>query len=91
MDLSSSTENPPALQGSGLIRGQIGLLSGGVFAVALGVLLLEISLVRLFAVMLTYHYVFVVVSLSLFGLGLGGIFAHLWRRDMPGSGTTWTI
>ncbi|MBI4530733.1 MAG: hypothetical protein HY709_04355, partial [Candidatus Latescibacteria bacterium] len=68
-----------------VVREQQGLLSGGVLLISLGMLLFEISLVRIFSVILTYHYVFVVVSLSLFGLGLGGIFVHLFRRDIPGT------
>src|SRR5437667_12051178 len=38
------------------------------------VLLTEITLTRIFSVTLMYHYAFLVLSVSLFGLGAGGIF-----------------
>ena len=33
--------------------------------------------------MLSYHYVFVVISLALLGLGVGGIFVRLFRPQIP--------
>ena len=52
------------------------------------VLLTEITLTRLFSVTLMYHYAFLVLSITLFGLGAGGIFhflsdAFLKRADSP--------
>ena len=47
------------------------------FAVALcssAVLLTEVTLTRIFSVTLMYHYAFLVLSITLFGLGSGGIF-----------------
>ncbi len=41
----------------------------------------EISLARLLSVLILYHYVFAIVSLALLGLGLGGIFVYLFRRQ----------
>src|SRR5262249_19168419 len=52
-------------------------------------LLLELSLTRLFSVVLFYHFAFLAISIALLGLGAGGVFAHLkkdwldrqeWRR-----------
>ena len=42
-------------------------------------LLLELSLTRLFSVILFYHFAFLAISIALLGLGAGGVFAHLWR------------
>lgn len=41
---------------------------------------LEISLTRLFSVLLFYHYVFLVLSVALLGLGLGGLLAGVLPR-----------
>jgi predicted membrane-bound spermidine synthase len=38
------------------------------------VLITEIALTRIFSVTLMYHYAFLVLSITLFGLGLGGMF-----------------
>ncbi len=43
---------------------------------SLCVLTLEISLTRVFSVMFSYHYVFILVSLAILGLGAGGIYVH---------------
>ncbi len=43
----------------------------------------EITLTRLLSVMLSYHYVFLAVSLALLGLGVGGIFVHFFRPHIP--------
>jgi hypothetical protein len=43
-------------------------------------LLLEISLTRLFSVVLFYHFAFFAISVALLGLGSGGVFAHIRRE-----------
>jgi hypothetical protein len=48
-----------------------------------GVLIYEISLTRIFSVMLTYHFTFVVISFAILGLGLGGIFLHFFWNKLP--------
>ena len=58
-----------------------GLLAG-VGLISFSLLALEITLTRLLSVMLLYHYVFIVVSLALLGLGAGGIFVYLFRRNL---------
>jgi len=40
-------------------------------------LLLELSLTRLFSVVLFYHFAFLAISVALLGLGAGGVFAYL--------------
>src|SRR2546426_12842584 len=54
------------------------------------VLLTEITLTRIFSVTLMYHYAFLVLSITLFGLGSGGIFHFVSDslRKRPGS-TAW--
>jgi spermidine synthase len=50
-----------------------------VFLVSLSGLTLQIALTRIFSVAIWYHYAFVVVSIALFGWGLGGIILHFLR------------
>lgn len=54
---------------------QLAALLFGVLIVSFGVLAFEIALTRIFSIMLDYHYTFLVVSLALFGLSLGGVLA----------------
>jgi predicted membrane-bound spermidine synthase len=42
--------------------------------ISMSILLLEINLTRVFSVMFSYHYVFLLVSLAILGLGAGGIY-----------------
>lgn len=48
-----------------------------IFLISLGVLLLEISLTRLFSVILWYHYAFLSLSLTLLGMSIGGTFVYI--------------
>src|SRR5689334_18324915 len=43
-------------------------------------LLLELSLTRLFSVVLFYHFAFLAISVALLGLGAGGVFAYVLRE-----------
>ena len=43
-------------------------------------LLLELSLTRLFSVVLFYHFAFLSVSIALLGLGAGGVFAYVRKQ-----------
>src|SRR5258706_1559037 len=43
-------------------------------------LLLELSLTRLFSVVLFYHFAFLAISVALLGLGAGGVLAYVARR-----------
>jgi hypothetical protein len=45
-------------------------------------LLLELSLTRLFSVVLFYHFAFLSISIALLGLGAGGVFAYLWKARL---------
>jgi spermidine synthase len=51
-----------------------------VFVMSLSSLLLELSLTRLFSVILFYHFAFLAISIALLGLGAGGVFAYL-KKD----------
>ncbi|WP_139209262.1 class I SAM-dependent methyltransferase [Aquisalimonas asiatica] len=60
-------------------------LLAGVFLISLAFLGLQITLTRVLSVALSHHYVFVVVSLALLGLGLGGVMVHLLHRYWAGT------
>src|SRR6202162_4250458 len=73
--VSSSTEIPERTLLAGL-----GLTS---FAA----LLLELSLTRLFSVVLFYHFAFLAISIALLGLGAGGVFAYLLKKRLARTDT----
>ncbi len=50
-------------------------------------LLLELSLTRLFSVVLFYHFAFLAISIALLGLGAGAVFAYLRREWL----SQWTV
>src|SRR5215475_1461737 len=52
-------------------------LVAGLAMASFAALLLELSLTRLFSVVLFYHFAFLAISIALLGLGAGGVFAHL--------------
>ncbi len=55
------------------------LIIAALFLVTFSFLMYEILLTRLFSAILTYNLVFLVVSLSIFGLGLGGMIFYNFR------------
>lgn len=59
-------------------------LSGGVFLISFSVIAFEITLSRLLSVVLSHHYVFIILSLTMLGLGMGGMGVHLfWKKLSP--------
>ncbi len=66
-----------------ITRRTLWVLLVGVFLISFSLLTFEISLTRVLSVVLSYHYVFVVISLALLGLGVGGIFVRLFRPQIP--------
>ena len=60
-----------------------GVLSGAVFLLSFVLISFEIVTSRLLSVLLSYHYVFLVLSLALLGLGLGGMFVHFFTAREP--------
>jgi hypothetical protein len=53
-----------------------------IFTMSFASLLLELSLTRIFSVILYYHFGFLEISLALLGLGAGGVFAYVWKRQL---------
>jgi spermidine synthase len=54
----------------------------GVGLISLAAMLLELSLTRLFSVVLFYHFAFLAISIALLGLGAGGVCAYLRREQL---------
>ncbi len=52
------------------------------FVVSLGVLLLELTLTRLFSIILWYDYAFMVISIAFFGLGIGSLLVHILKNKL---------
>ena len=59
----------------------------GVLLMSLASLLLELSLTRLFSVILFYHFAFLAISIALLGLGAGGVFAYVFKPRL----SQWTL
>ena len=55
-------------------------LLAGLALTSFATLLLELTLTRLFSVVLFYHFAFLAISIALLGLGAGGVFAYLQKR-----------
>src|SRR6202521_2946708 len=62
-------------------------LLAGLALTSFSALLLELSLTRLFSVVLFYHFAFLAISIALLGLGAGGVFAYLLKTKLSGFGT----
>src|ERR1700729_2680585 len=62
-------------------------LLGGLGLTSFAALLLELSLTRLFSVVLFYHFAFLAISIALLGLGAGGVFAYLLKKRLARTGT----
>lgn len=60
-----------------------------VFLMSLSMLIFEVALTRIFSVMLSYHFVFAIVSAAMLGLGAGG-FLFKWLRGSVRDGAIWT-
>ncbi|MDW8367401.1 MAG: hypothetical protein RMK49_16290, partial [Abditibacteriales bacterium] len=56
-----------------------------VFVISFCVLALEVTLSKLFSVVLRYHFVFLIVSVAICGLGLGGLALHVGGLLRDGS------
>lgn len=69
---------------------QLWTTCSGVLLLSGSVLVYEIALTRIASLILTYHYAFLVVSLSLLGLGLGGTWAYRREMNRPLSVPKWT-
>src|SRR2546430_545398 len=58
------------------------ILLAGIALSSFSALLLELSLTRLFSVVLFYHFAFLAISVALLGLGAGGVFAFVWKKRL---------
>ncbi len=86
MNLTSTSAARPLARGVGDLTSAetpVWVLLAGVGAMAFSVLILEVALLRVFSVMLSYHFVFAIVSIAVFSLGFGGMFAVKWHRRWP--------
>lgn len=54
----------------------------GIVLISAATLLLELTLVRLFAVQQFYHFAFMAISLALLGAGASGSLLSVWRRRL---------
>lgn len=55
----------------------------GTALISLSVLMLELSLTRLFSATMYYHFAFMAISLALFGSGASGVFIYLVQNKLP--------
>lgn len=62
-------------------------LVAGIALSSFSALLLELALTRLFSVVLFYHFAFLAISIALLGLGAGGVYAHIWKRQLSARST----
>lgn len=51
--------------------------------ISLGMMLFEIILTRIFSFMLSYNYVFLILSMAMLGLGFGGLLLKKWYAFFP--------
>src|SRR4030095_10110581 len=75
------------ITGSSTSRRETVTLALSVALTSFSALLLELSLTRLFSVILFYHFAFLAISLALLGLGAGGVFAFMKRDLLARHGT----
>lgn len=73
---------PPQLPSLYVDRLHERTLVAGIALASFSALLLELSLTRLFSVVLFYHFAFLAISIALLGLGAGGVYAHIWKRRL---------
>lgn len=57
-----------------------------VFIASSSVLMFEISLTRIFSFVVSYHFVFLIISLAVLGLGIGGLISYKMRGQLSGNG-----
>src|SRR5258708_3501736 len=65
------------------------ILLAGLALTSFSGLLLELSLTRLFSVVLFYHFAFLAISIAVLGLGAGGVFAYLLKAKVRARESRW--
>ena len=83
--MSAIIQAAPAVPSSTDIPERTLLASLGLTSFA--ALLLELSLTRLFSVVLFYHFAFLAISIALLGLGAGGVVAYLLKKRLARTDT----
>jgi SAM-dependent methyltransferase len=65
----------------------------GVFVASSSTLMFEISLTRIFSFVVSYHFVFLIVSLAVLGLGIGGLISYSLKEHLSdkGKGGRWLV
>src|SRR5947199_8970905 len=85
--MPTTNETLPEVQLKSVKQSDGTILAAGIGLSSFSALLLELSLTRLFSVVLFYHFAFLAISVALLGLGAGGVFAHLFRTTL----SQWSI
>lgn len=80
-----STKSVASSQSGEISNPRYGL---GIALTSSATLLLELSLTRLFSVVLFYHFAFLAISIALLGLGAGGVFAFTRKARLATWETT---
>src|ERR1022692_2589466 len=78
--MAAIIQDAPAVSSSSEIPERT--LLAGLGLTSFAALLLELSLTRLFYVLLFYHFGFLAISIALLGLGAGGVFAYLLKKRL---------
>src|SRR5512138_2101480 len=78
---------PAVLVETGGATESMRLTMTGVLVMSFASLLLELSLTRLFSVVLFYHFAFLAISIALLGLGAGGVISYLLKKKLE----RWTV
>jgi hypothetical protein len=60
----------------------ISFLLASLFILSLSVLLFELTLTRIFSIILWYNYAFMAISVAFFGLGIGSLLIHIAKNRM---------
>src|SRR6202171_6169633 len=79
MSVTTSTTPTPLARSSEIPEKA---LLAGLALTSFSALLLELSLTRLFSVLLFYPFAFLAISIALLGLGAGGVFAYLLKARL---------
>ncbi len=60
----------------------LAFLLASLFILSLSVLLFELTLTRMFSIILWYNYAFMAISVAFFGLGIGSLLIHIVKNRM---------
>ena len=80
--MPTTNETLPEVQLKSVKQPDGKVLAAGIGLSSFSALLLELSLTRLFSVVLFYHFAFLAISVALLGLGAGGVFAFVWKKRL---------